>query len=95
MFQYNLEFVWADFFNIKIAFGLDGVSCILILLTNFLLLLCILLSWTTISFKLLNHLVCFFILQFFLVLSFSVLDLLWFYIFFEGILIPMFLLVGI
>jgi len=95
IFQYTIEFVWETFFNINIVFGLDGISILMILLTNYLIVVCILLSWTTISFKLTTHLSYFFLLQFFLILSFSVLDLMWFYVFFEGVLIPMFLLVGI
>ena len=94
IFQFGFELSWDSFFNIHLAFGLDGISSLLILLTNYLIVICIFLSWSTISYKLTTHLAYFFLLQFFLVLSFSVLDLMWFYIFFEGVLIPMFLLVG-
>jgi len=95
IFQFGFEINWDSYFNIHLSFGLDGISSLLILLTNYLIVICILLSWSTISFRLTTHLAYFFLLQFFLVLSFSVLDLMWFYIFFEGVLIPMFLLIGI
>ena len=95
IFQFGFEIDWDSYFNIHLSFGLDGISSLLILLTNYLILICILLSWSTISFRLTTHLAYFFLLQFFLILSFSVLDLMWFYVFFEGVLIPMFLLVGI
>lgn len=44
IFQYNIQIVWDSFLNIRISLGLDGISCLLILLTNFLLVVCILLS---------------------------------------------------
>ncbi len=75
--------------------GLDGLSLALIALTNFLICVCILASRITVFYKLKFHLICFSFLQIFLILAFSVLDLFWFYIFFESILIPMFLLIGI
>jgi len=95
IFQYVIEISWDSVFNFKLILGLDGVSCLLILLTNFLISLCILLSWSTIAHGLKFHLGLFFSLQLFLILSFSVLDIFWFYIFFESILIPMFLLIGV
>lgn len=57
--------------------------------------ICILASRVTVFYKLKLHLICFNFLQIFLILAFSVLDIFWFYIFFESILIPMFLLIGI
>ena len=95
VFQYNIQLNWDFFFNFNLSFGIDGISSLMILLTNYLIIICIVVSWSTIKFKLNLHLSYFFLLQFFLILSFSVLDLFWFYIFFEGTLIPMFLLIGI
>lgn len=73
--------------------GVDGISLYFILLTTFLFPICILASWGPIHTKL--FLACFLTIEILLVLVFTVLDLLWFYIFFEGILIPIFLVVGI
>lgn len=73
--------------------GVDGISLYFILLTTFLFPICILASWGPIHTKL--FLGCFLTIEILLVLVFTVLDLLWFYIFFEGILIPIFLVVGI
>ena len=57
--------------------------------------LCLLTSWNSISFKLKEFLLAFLLLNFLLIVTFSVLDLLLFYIFFESVLIPMFLVVGV
>lgn len=57
--------------------------------------LCILVSWSSVKFLVKEYLICFLLLEFLLIQVFSVLDLLWFYIFFESVLIPMFLIVGI
>ena len=95
IFQYNFEVTWEFFFNFNLAFGIDGISTLMILLTNYLIVVCLVLSWSTIYFNVSIHISYFFLLQFFLILSFSVLDLFWFYVFFEGTLIPMFLIIGI
>lgn len=75
----------------KVRFGIDGVSLSLILLTTFLTPLLLILGWKLDRF----YFFLFLVLQTFLLVIFSVLDLLWFYIFFEGVLIPMFLVIGI
>lgn len=78
--------------NLYWEFGVDGMALCFIILTTFLIFLCVLFVFDE---KLLRHyLIALFLLELLLVLLFSVLDLLLFYIFFEAILIPMFLLVG-
>ena len=72
--------------------GVDGISLHFILLTTFLFPICILASWGPIHTRL--FLTCFLIIEILLVLVFTVIDLLWFYIFFESILIPIFLIIG-
>jgi proton-translocating NADH-quinone oxidoreductase chain M len=72
--------------------GIDGISLHFILLTTFLFPICILASWGSIHTRL--FLTCFLIIEILLVLVFTVIDLLWFYIFFESILIPIFLIIG-
>ena len=73
--------------------GCDSISLYFILLTTFLFPLCILASWGQIHTKV--FLSCFLSIEILLVLVFSVIDLVWFYIFFESVLIPMFLIIGI
>jgi len=75
--------------------GVDGISLFFILLTTLLIPLCILASWNSVGHSLREFLIAFLFLDFLLIGVFCVLDLLFFYIFFESVLIPMFLIVGI
>ena len=81
------------FFNFDFIFGFDGISIYFFLLTTLLFFLCVLFIWKEFFFK--EYLICLLSIELLLLLVFSVLDLLLFYIFFEAILIPMFLLIGI
>lgn len=79
-------------FNISYCFGIDGISLSFILLTTFLTLLCMLFMWEDNMIK--EYGIILLIIELCLIIIFSVLDILLFYIFFEAILIPMFLLIG-
>jgi len=94
-FQYTAIFLWLPYLNINYIIGIDGISIFFIILTTFLILLCILISWSSVNFFLKEYFISFLFLEFCLIQVFSVLDLLLFYIFFESVLIPMFLIVGI
>lgn len=94
-FQFVVNFPWFSSFNINCTFGVDGISLFLILLTTLLFPLCILGSWYSIQKRIKEYLLCFLLMEAFLICVFCVLDLLLFYIFFEGVLIPMFVLIGI
>ncbi len=94
-FQFLLKILWLDQFNINFYFGIDGISLFFIILTTFLIPICLLISYETITKNVKEYFVLYFVLEFCLIISFSVLDLLVFYIFFESILIPMFLIIGI
>lgn len=85
--------VGLEFLNIYLSVGLDGISIFFFVLSSFLIFLCILFIWdeTLFQFYAINLL----IIDLFLLLVFSVLDVLLFYIFFEAILIPMFIIIGI
>jgi proton-translocating NADH-quinone oxidoreductase chain M len=93
MFQMKTSVKWIDFFNINFNFGIDGISIFFIILTTLLILLCVLVNWESPSIK--TNLICLLILEFLLISVFSILDLLFFYILFESVLIPMFLMIGI
>ncbi len=75
--------------------GLDGLSAPFILLTTFLKPFCILASWRSVQFRVKECMIAFLILETLLLGAFSALDLVLFYLFFEGGLIPMFLIIGI
>lgn len=100
--QYNLnfqfKFLYFKYFNnlnINYILGIDGISLIFVLLTTFLIPLCILVSWENIKYRLKEFLILLFLIEFFLINIFCILDLLLFYIFFESVLIPMFIIIGI
>jgi proton-translocating NADH-quinone oxidoreductase chain M len=94
-FQFVKEILWVESLNLNLTIGVDGISLFLIILTTFLIPLCLLASWTGIKSSVKEYLISFLIMEFFLISVFSILDLLLFYIFFESILIPMFLVIGI
>nr|YP_008815406.1 NADH dehydrogenase subunit 4 [Acropora horrida]AGY60801.1 NADH dehydrogenase subunit 4 [Acropora horrida] len=77
------------------VFALDGVSLFFFVLTALLIPICILISWKSIKHLFKEFLLCLLFLEALLVGVFLVLDLLLFYLLFEGILIPMFLLIGV
>ena len=94
-FQFVTKIQWFSAFNFNITLGVDGISLFFLLLTTLLIPICILLSWDGVKKDLKEYLLAFLVLEFFLILVFGILDLLLFYIFFESVLIPMFLIVGI
>lgn len=94
-FQFVEKFFWIPIFNINLPLGIDGISLFFILLTTLLIPICLLASWDSIYFDLKKYFISFLIMEFFLIGVFCVLDLFLFYIFFESVLIPMFLIIGI
>jgi proton-translocating NADH-quinone oxidoreductase chain M len=94
-FQFVTKFNWFPELNLYFILGVDGISIFFLLLTTMLIPLCILTSWNSISNNLKEFLIAFLMLDFFLIGTFCVLDLLLFYIFFESVLIPMFLIIGV
>ena len=94
-FQFVTKILWVDSLNLNLTLGVDGISVFFLLLTTMLIPLCLLVSWNSISFNLKEYLISFLVMEFFLIGVFCVLDLLLFYIFFESVLIPMFLIIGI
>ncbi|MCL2453387.1 MAG: NADH-quinone oxidoreductase subunit M [Alphaproteobacteria bacterium] len=75
--------------------GIDGISFPLLLLTTFLMPICILASWQSIKNRVKEYFVAFLVLETLMTGVFCALDLVLFYLFFEGGLIPMFLIIGI
>ena len=93
-FQFVSKFYWMS--NFYIILGIDSISLFFLLLTTMLIPICILISWFSVDKKYLReYLILFLILEFFLIGVFCILDILFFYIFFESVLIPMFLIIGI
>lgn len=83
----------SKFVNFSYSFGMDGVSICFFTLSTFLIFLCILFIWKEKNYK--SYTLILLIIELLLLVVFSVLDLFLFYIFFEAILIPMYLIIGI
>jgi proton-translocating NADH-quinone oxidoreductase chain M len=78
-----------------IYIGVDGISLFFVLLTTFLIPICLLASWDSVKIHIREYSIAFLFMESALICVFTVLDLLFFYIFFEAILIPMFLVIGV
>jgi NADH-quinone oxidoreductase subunit M len=86
---------WFEGLDISYHVGVDGISLFLVLLSTLTTLVCILVSWESIQVRVKEYMVAFLVMETFMVGVFCALDLVLFYLFFEGILIPMFLIIGI
>ena len=84
-----------SFSTLNVILGIDGLSLFFVLLTTFLIPICILVSWTSIFLYVKEYCIAFLVLESLLITVFSVLDLFLFYIFFESVLIPMFIIIGV
>lgn len=95
----NMQFVelhrWVPSYNIHYYLGVDGISLPLIILTVYTTLLVILASWRYITEKVAQYLAAFLVMQGMMIGVFASLDAILFYIFWEGMLIPMYLSIGI
>lgn len=94
-FQFQEMHVLIKSLNMYYHLGVDGISIFLILLTTILLPLCILASWDSIKIRVKEYMIAFLLLEMMVIGVFSALDFILFYVFFEAILIPMFLIIGI
>jgi NADH-quinone oxidoreductase subunit M len=92
-FQFVEQRAWLGV--IKFHMGVDGISLPFVLLTALLMPLCILASWQSITTRVNEYMIAFLVLETLMLGVFTSLDLVLFYLFFEGGLIPMFLIIGI
>ena len=92
-FQFVEQRAWLG--PIKFHMGVDGISLPFVLLTTLLMPLCILASWQSITARVREYMIAFLVLETLMIGVFTSLDLVLFYLFFEGGLIPMFLIIGI
>jgi NADH-ubiquinone oxidoreductase chain 4 len=92
-FQFVQEFTTVSFCHLHV--GIDGISLWFVLLTTFLIPMCLLASWESITVFVREFVIAFLVLETLLIGVFVVLDLLLFYIAFESVLIPMFLVIGV
>jgi NADH-quinone oxidoreductase subunit M len=93
-FQFVENYEWIGS-SIGYRMGVDGVSVLFVVLTALLLPACIIASWAPIQKRVREYMIVFLVLETMCIGVFSTLDLATFYVFFEGSLIPMFLIIGI
>lgn len=86
---------WIKAYGINYALGIDGISLPLILLTNFTTLLVIMAAWHSIRLRVAQYMAAFLVMQGMMIGTFAALDSILFYAFWEGMLIPMYLSIGI
>jgi NADH-quinone oxidoreductase subunit M len=95
----NMQFVekaaWIPAFNINYSLGVDGISVLLILMTTILMPLSILCSWEAVQKRLKEYMIAILVLETAMLGVFCALDFVLFYFFWEAMLIPMFLIIGI
>jgi NADH-quinone oxidoreductase subunit M len=94
-FQFEEKVAWVPSLNIGYHAGIDGISLFFVLLSTLLTPICILASWESIKVRVKEYMIAFLVLETFMVGMFCALDLALFYVFFEGVLIPMFLIIGV
>tara|TARA_B100001179_G_scaffold154390_1_gene112562 strand:- start:1331 stop:2815 length:1485 start_codon:yes stop_codon:yes gene_type:complete len=94
-FYFVEEIDFISSIGLSYRLGIDGISLVFILLSTFLIPLCILISWKSITYRVREYMILFLILETLMIGTFCALDLILFYIFFEALLIPMFLIIGI
>ncbi|MFC5343014.1 NADH-quinone oxidoreductase subunit M [Brevundimonas staleyi] len=92
-YQFVENYVW--FAGASYHLGVDGVSILFVLLTAFLMPICILSSWKSVEERVGDYMIAFLVLETLVIGVFTSLDLFLFYIFFEGTLVPMFIIIGV
>jgi NADH-quinone oxidoreductase subunit M len=93
--QFAEKQTWIVGYDIFYQLGVDGISIYFVILTTLLFPICILASWNSIQSRIKEYYALFLMLETFVIGSFCATDLLLFYIFFEAVLIPMYLIIGI
>ena len=95
----DMQFVerqpWIDRFNIEYFLGVDGISVPLILLTTFLTIIVVITGWRVIQTRVAQYFASFLIMEGLMIGVFCALDSILFYLFWEAMLIPMFLIIGV
>ncbi|MEE2662436.1 MAG: NADH-quinone oxidoreductase subunit M [Pseudomonadota bacterium] len=94
-FQFVEKIPWIGSLGINYHMGVDGISIFFILLSTFLTPICVLASWEAIEHRVKEYMIAFLLLETLMVGMFCALDIVLFYIFFEAVLIPMFLIIGV
>ena len=94
-FQFQESLAWLPEFGVGYRMGVDGISVLFVLLATALTPICILASWEAVTVRVRDYMLAFLVLETMMVGMFSAQDFVIFYMFFEGVLIPMFLIIGV
>jgi NADH-quinone oxidoreductase subunit M len=94
-FQFVERAEWMPGLDIAYHVGVDGISVLFVLLTTLLTPICVLASWEAIRDRVREYMIAFLVMETMMVGMFAALDLFLFYVFFEAVLIPMFLIIGV
>ncbi|MCB1558516.1 MAG: NADH-quinone oxidoreductase subunit M [Alphaproteobacteria bacterium] len=94
-YQFEEKKIWFESIGISYHMGVDGISLFFIVLSAFLTPICVLASWGSVNVRVKEYLAAFLLLETFMIGTFCALDAILFYLFFEGVLIPMFIIIGV
>ena len=95
LMQFTERHAWIPAWNMNYSLGLDGISVLFVLLSTLITILCILISWNSIKMKIKEFYISLLFLEGAMIGVFCSLDFMLFYIFWEAMLIPMYLLIGV
>jgi len=94
-FQFVERYDWIPSYRIAYHIGIDGISLFFVLLSTLLTPLCVMASWRSVTSRVKEYMIAFLVLETAMVGVFAALDFVLFYLFFEAMLIPMFLIIGV
>lgn len=94
-FQFVEKTTWFPALGLNYHMGVDGLSIYFVVLSAFLTPVCIISAWSAVQKRVKEYMIAFLVLETFMIGTFCALDAVLFYVFFEGVLIPMFLIIGV
>ncbi len=94
-FQFNESVAWLPDFKVGYKMGVDGISVLFVLLATALTPICILASWESVQVRVREYMIAFLVLETMMIGAFAATDFIVFYMFFEGLLIPMYIIIGV
>jgi NADH-quinone oxidoreductase subunit M len=94
-FQFVEKYAWIPTFHINYHLGVDGISLLLVIMTTFLAPFCVLCSWHAVAHRAREFMINLLVMQTAMIGVFCALDMALFYLFWEAMLIPMYLVIGV
>jgi NADH-quinone oxidoreductase subunit M len=94
-YQFVQQIPWISDLGLNFTMGVDGISLFFVVLSAFLSLICVIASFHSVHERVREYMVAFLVLETLMIGMFCALDMFLFYVFFEGVLIPMFIIIGV